>query len=287
MRLFYTYDAWGLILSITDANGNEIYDEMHIGKLNPFRYRGYYYDTETGSYYLQSRYYDPGVKRFFNADSQLNPGTGLTGTNMFAYANNNPVMYSDPDGHFILLACIIGGAIIGAVTGALTMAKVSKIETGKVSAKRVAKGTAVGLGIGAVVGTAFGLVGKVVAGYIGVTTAGGGGTTATATANKMTEKMAEVVSKGKTGEALSGLVKNTQRITMPAGNYRIPDGLTNTVLSEVKNYSGTLSYTAQLRDFVSYPQANGLQMYLHTNAALSGPMQQMVDSGTIQLFPLG
>jgi len=97
--------------------------------------------------------------------------------------------------------------------------------------------------------------------------------------------MAEVVSKGKTGEALSGLVKNTQRITMPAGNYRIPDGLTNTVLSEVKNYSGTLSNTAQLRDFVS-SQANEFQMHLYTNAHLSGPLQQLVNDGTIKLLPL-
>ncbi len=74
-------------------------------------------DTETGMYYLMSRYYDPVTHRFVNADSQLNPGTGLPGFNVFAYANNNPVMYSDPDGHSILaligLAVLAAGILIG------------------------------------------------------------------------------------------------------------------------------------------------------------------------------
>ena len=52
------YDAWGNVISITDNNGNVITNPNHIGNLNPFRYRGYYQDTETGLYYLMSRYYD-------------------------------------------------------------------------------------------------------------------------------------------------------------------------------------------------------------------------------------
>ena len=58
---------------------------------NPFTYRGYYYDAETGFYYLESRYYDPNTGRFINADGQLN--NGLLGKNMYAYCENNPVMY--------------------------------------------------------------------------------------------------------------------------------------------------------------------------------------------------
>ena len=101
-------------------------------------------------------------------------------------------------------------------------------------------------------------------------------------------KMQQVAAKGKAGEIASGLVKNTQRIYITPIKYRIPDGLdtTNKILSEVKNYSGTLSYTSQLRDFVSWSQANGYQMHLYTNARLTGPLQQAVDSGLIQLFPL-
>ncbi len=65
---------------------------------NPLRYRGYYYDRETGFYYLNSRYYDPKIGRFINADSYVSTGQGIVGYNMFAYCGNNPVNASDPMG---------------------------------------------------------------------------------------------------------------------------------------------------------------------------------------------
>ncbi len=71
----YAYDTWGKLLKITDGGGNDVTGSTtHIGYLNPVRYRSYYYDNETGWYYLQSRYYDPEVGRFLNADVQLNSG---------------------------------------------------------------------------------------------------------------------------------------------------------------------------------------------------------------------
>jgi RHS repeat-associated protein len=76
-----------------------------IGTINPFRYRGYYYDTETGLYYLQSRYYDANTGRFLNADGQVNDG--LIGTNMFVYCGNNPVNMVDSDGHFAWALALI------------------------------------------------------------------------------------------------------------------------------------------------------------------------------------
>ena len=85
----YTYDAWGNIL---DSSGS-------LRNTNPLRYRGYYYDKETGFYYLQSRYYDPIVKRFLNADSYASTGQGFLGNNMFAYCGNNPLLNIDPTGH--------------------------------------------------------------------------------------------------------------------------------------------------------------------------------------------
>ena len=93
----YTYDAWGKH-TITDAQGKAVTAE-NIGNKNPYRYRGYYYDTEFGLYYLQSRYYDPETGRFINADdvSYLDPQT-IGGLNLFAYCNNNPMMYTDPLG---------------------------------------------------------------------------------------------------------------------------------------------------------------------------------------------
>ena len=88
----YTYDAWGNILSVTGSLAGTI------GQLNPLRYRGYVYDTETRLYYLQSRYYDPEIGRFINADAFASTGQGLLGNNMFAYCGDNPVTREDQTG---------------------------------------------------------------------------------------------------------------------------------------------------------------------------------------------
>ena len=89
----YTYDSWGKLISITGSLASTI------GVKNPLRYRGYYYDTETSLYYLQSRYYDPEIGRFINMDAYFIAGNDyIQGTNMYAYCYNNPVMYSDPSG---------------------------------------------------------------------------------------------------------------------------------------------------------------------------------------------
>ena len=85
---------------VTNASGTLITDTTHIGHRNPIRYRGYYYDVETGFYYLQSRYYDPYAGRFLSTDSYISTGQGVLGHNMFAYCGNNPVMGYDPFGHF-------------------------------------------------------------------------------------------------------------------------------------------------------------------------------------------
>ena len=82
------------ILDYTD-NGE---GSPRVGTANPFRYRGYYYDNESGFYYLQSRYYDPVTGRFLNADGTLNSGTHFTGFNLFAYCWNNPVNMVDDNG---------------------------------------------------------------------------------------------------------------------------------------------------------------------------------------------
>ena len=95
----YTYDAWGNH-TVTDVNGNDISsDATHIANLNPFRYRGYYFDVETGLYFLQTRYYDPEICRFITIDdiSYLNPDV-INGVNLYAYCGNNPIMNVDPSG---------------------------------------------------------------------------------------------------------------------------------------------------------------------------------------------
>ena len=88
----YLYDAWGAPISVTGPMASTL------GVQNPIRYRGYYYDTETGLYYLQSRYYDPVVGRFLNADGLLGANGDLMSYNLFAYCSNNPVNMSDPTG---------------------------------------------------------------------------------------------------------------------------------------------------------------------------------------------
>lgn len=113
----YEYDAWGKVLAETDANGNALTGVAATwSQLNPFRYRGYYYDVETGLYYLQSRYYDAEVGRFLNSDSIID-NRSTTSINTYAYCGNNPINCSDPSGH-ILIGAIVGG-IVGGVVGGL------------------------------------------------------------------------------------------------------------------------------------------------------------------------
>ena len=94
----YIYDSWGNVIKVVNANGVEITNQNDVAFINPIRYRGYYYDSETGLYYLKSCYYDPQVGRFINADGYASTGQGVIGNNMFAYCGNNPIMNSDPSG---------------------------------------------------------------------------------------------------------------------------------------------------------------------------------------------
>lgn len=92
----YDYDPYGKVISATGTLAN----------INPLRYRGYVYDQETGFYYLQSRYYDPAIGRFINADSYASTGQGIIGHNMFTYCSNNPMVYSDFTGHSLLSSLV-------------------------------------------------------------------------------------------------------------------------------------------------------------------------------------
>ncbi len=108
----YVYDAWGNV-QVQNANGQKLTDANHLGNLNPIRYRGYYYDPELEMYYLQSRYYDPFVSRFINADAaeMVDSATGTaTGANLFAYCLNNPVNFVDCEGTSLTFA--LGGLFV-------------------------------------------------------------------------------------------------------------------------------------------------------------------------------
>ena len=140
----YTYDSWGRVLSITGSLAETV------GKANPFRYRGYYYDDETELYYLNSRYYDPETGRFINLDNQLS-SNDPTGLNTFAYCGNNPINRADPTGeawwHWALGAAIVAACaaatVITAGGFAAGMAAVAAVSSG-VAASSVASTVAAG-----------------------------------------------------------------------------------------------------------------------------------------------
>ena len=136
----YTYtDAWGNH-TVSYSNGGASTGAAY----NPFRYRGYYYDTDLGMYYLQSRYYDSKVCRFISADyASITAATpyALTDKNLYAYCDNNPVVRVDSDGMFwnFVIGGIVGGVISGTIAGIT-----SYINDGKVDWTSVIINTAVG-----------------------------------------------------------------------------------------------------------------------------------------------
>ena len=122
----YTYDAWGNLLTTTGSLATTL------GEQNPLRYRGYVYDTETGLYYLQSRYYNPTWGRFINADGYLSAGGEFASNNMFAYCENNPVVRKDNEGEFWNF--VIGAAVGGLISGITTYVRTGSLKQAAVSA---------------------------------------------------------------------------------------------------------------------------------------------------------
>ena len=154
----YAYDAYGNQKVVLDVNG--------IASLNPFRYRGYFWDEETNFYYLNARYYDPETGRFISPDtlSILDETRGqINGLNLYMYCGDNPIMHVDPSGKLFSLALLIGtlaGAVIGAVAGGVTAA---------VHGQDVLTGVLAGFAIGGIIGLGVGLsVGLIGSGAIAV-----------------------------------------------------------------------------------------------------------------------
>ena len=174
----YTYDAWGKLISATGTLATSL------GADNPFRYRGYYYDTETGLYYLMTRYYDPEVCRFISADVYMSTGQGVLGGNMWAYCGNNSVNRADSQGDFFntIIGGIIGGiaasiqgksfwegATSGAVFGAISGAAVDigLLAAGAAVATCGAGAVLIGVGIAALGGALGGVAGVEVSAAFG------------------------------------------------------------------------------------------------------------------------
>ena len=157
----YQYNSWGKVTSTQDTSG------VSLVTLNPFRYRKYVYDPETGLYCLGSRYYDPEVGRFVNADDfetltyQMD---SVQGKNLYQYCFNNPINMQDEDGGWpkwvTEVAIGIGAIVIGAAAVAATAATGGIAATFVVAATAGVKTAAISGAIGAVVGASTSVVGN-------------------------------------------------------------------------------------------------------------------------------
>ena len=315
---YYVTNLQGDVIQIVDASGNTVasYEYDPYGKVisttgtlaevNPIRYRGYYYDNETGLYYLQSRYYDPIICRFINADTQLNVKDGTVGYNLYAYCNNNPAVYSDPTGHSIL-ACIIIGAIIGAAVGGTVAAVASKKTTGSVNGWAVAGGIVgggivgglAGWGIGAAVAGAgaAGVAGSAGAGA--ASAAGAAGTAGAAAAPVVQQTIQQTSTALQTyyppNDGFSGAIERItleagtvlQRIGSLYGSYVAPAGTPPETLSLPYDKIGQAATFLQLQQPIEvlagraapwFGQIGGGTQYL-----LDSPIMQLLKDGVIKI----
>ena len=152
----YTYDAWGKCTITSDTSG------VSIATINPFRYRGYYYDEEIELYYLQSRYYDASIGRFVNGDDgdYVNVVGEPVTFNLYTYCNNEPISNADFTGKS--LTAILIGVAIGAIIGGLAgygLSRILKVPKGS-RWKYVLGGAVIGAIIGGCIGYAVGAAGS-------------------------------------------------------------------------------------------------------------------------------
>ena len=272
----YTYDSWGKLLSTSGSLASTL------GKNNPFRYRGYVYDEETGFYYLQSRYYNPEVGRFISSDVLLSTGQGVLGHNAYAYCLNNPVNREDSNGNWSMpnwLKVTIGAvALVGAV--ALTVATGGGAAAVAVGVAKVvgsvAVSTAVSAGVGYLENGKQGAIDGACNGFMfGSLSACGGA--ALKYANVHAATTGSPNSMGKAGERMAGIEPSAKRAIRINGRVRIPDELTQTTLKEVKNVK-YISNTLQLRDFADYAKITGrtLELWVRPTTKIA---KTVIDAG--------
>ena len=206
----YTYDAWGQLLSMTGSHANDL------GKANPLRYRSYVYDDETGMYYLGSRYYNPTMCRFINADSVsvVHEASGkLTDKNLFAYCDNNPVMRKDGGGEFWT---VLAGAVIGAVTNVATTIITSAITGDKIDARDIVVSAISGVASGALASTGAAFWSKPVGQVLGSSLISMGETVANSAVCGEMPELEEVLANGLIGATCSFFSQGTFACDQPA-----------------------------------------------------------------------
>ena len=262
----YAYNAWG---AVSETEYGSEYDESSFAvECNPFRYRGYYYDTETDLYYLNSRYYDPAVGRFLNADGVDFLGTdeGLLSYNLFAYCLNDPVNRTDDSGNLSIKNWIkigVGAIALGAAI-ALTVATGGGAAAVAIGVAKVvgsvALSTAVSAGAGYLKNGKQGAIDGACNGFmLGSLSALGGAAFKYAKVHSATTGSPN--SMGKAGERTAGIDQSAKEPIQINGRTRIPDAMTDTTLIEVKNVK-YISNTQQLRDFAAFANATGRSLEL-------------------------
>ena len=258
----YVYDAWGNVTVQRDRSGVDLAD------INPFRYRGYLYDYEFGLYYLQSRYYDPELCRFVNADEAAYLGASGTnlGYNLFAYCENDPITNIDPDGHLVItttmLICAgIGALVLGTVGGFAGYYISKKMNIPKGSRwKYVVGGAIIGAVVGAVAG--FGL-GYCIGGGSVVAVVGKSGTAISTKALKLGNKLHYVFGKA-TGSAHN--IKRSQSMYSLLKKIGIWDNkfgneyLTKCIIEIYKNATPYASKGKLVREAMLYGPGGGVML---------------------------
>ena len=232
----YEYDAWGNTLSVTDANGNAITTWYHIANSNPIRYRGYYYDSDLGLYYLQSRYYDAEIGRFISPDTTdvlTATPMGLTDKNLYAYCDNNPVIRVDHGGDFWH---IVAGAAIGGLIGGISSIVGQAVSGQKINWAEVGVSAASGALTGAITAACPGM-GAVATGIVhGVV--GAGTHVATELVNGRTPTVAGTLAAGVTSGVLAGGAKAISNKLTTTKLYR------SVSTAEAKSFSSTGKFSA-------------------------------------------
>ena len=251
----YTYDDWGKCVNVENLSG------YIVGNFNPFRYRGYYFDQESGLYYVGSRYYDPEIGRWISADETGNLGINgnVQSYNLYAYCLNNPINRYDDSGTFSLpiAAKVAIGAVATVAAIGLTIASggtVLPVLAG------VASSTTISGALGYISGGIEGMKEGLADGFMwGGLFALGGSTASYVQYKNHTTGGPNTV--GKLGEQMAGIDPAAKRPIHVNGRTRIPDELTSTTLKEVKN-AKYVSNTQQLRDFAQFADSKGLNRIL-------------------------
>lgn len=271
------------------------------GTAGRLKFTGKERDNESGLDNFGARYYGSSLGRFMRPDDPFaDQDTGDPQSwNLYSYVRNNPLSNTDPSGN----ACVQGsdGKYSDDNSGGESCAQVdvNNATTGpSVTVQATTDDVSYQLASGVANLTSTSSLSEVgVNGILGAQTAEGiwslpslfrSGADLIASW-RMASKMAGVRAAGETGEALAGIVKNTERIPSLSGTaaYRVPDILDNSakVIGEVKNYNGTVSLTAQIKDDIAFAQQNGYTMVLKVSQStqLSQPLQQLVTQGTVKL----